>query len=114
MLLAAAMPALFRFVPNTHVRWRHALAGGLFVAIGFELAKRGLAWYLVQVPTYSLVYGAFATVPILLIWIYLGWVIVLLRRGDRRLCAEPADAHAAAARHARRALSPRAGSCCAN
>ena len=45
---------------------------------GFELAKRALAWYLVTVPTYSLVYGAFATVPILLLWIYLVWVIVLL------------------------------------
>ena len=71
------MAGLYHFVPNTHVRWRHALAGGLFVAIGFELAKRGLAWYLEQVPTYSLVYGAFATVPILLIWIYVSWVIVL-------------------------------------
>ena len=78
VLLAAGMAALFHFVPNTHVRWRHALAGGLFVAVGIEVAKRGLAWYLVQVPTYSLVYGAFATVPIFLIWIYLSWVIVLL------------------------------------
>ena len=60
------------------MRWRHALAGGLFVAVGFELAKRGLAWYVSLVPTYSVVYGAFATVPILLLWIYLGWVIVLL------------------------------------
>ncbi len=76
-LLAGAMTGLYHLVPNTHVRWRHALAGGLFVAIVFELAKRGLAWYLVKVPTYSLVYGAFATVPILLIWIYVSWVIVL-------------------------------------
>ena len=37
-----------------------------------------LAWYVSSVPTYSMVYGAFATVPILLLWIYLGWVIVLL------------------------------------
>jgi len=78
VLLAAAMTVLYRFVPNTHVRWHHALAGGLFVAIGFEFAKRWLAWYLLKVPTYSLVYGTFATVPILLIWIYVSWVIVLL------------------------------------
>jgi len=77
-LLAAAMSGLFHYVPNTYVRWRDALAGGLFVAIGFELAKRGFAWYIASVPTYSTVYGAFATVPIFLIWIYLGWVIVLL------------------------------------
>lgn len=77
-LLAAAMAALFHYVPNTEVRWRHALAGGVFVSAGFELAKKGLAWYLAQVPSYSTIYGAFATVPIFLIWLYLGWVIVLL------------------------------------
>ena len=78
LFLAAAMAGLFHYVPNTHVRWRHALSGGLFVAAGFELAKKGLAWYLSQVPTFAMVYGAFATLPIFLIWIYLGWVIVLL------------------------------------
>lgn len=78
LLLAAALAGLFHYVPNTHVRWRHALAGGAFSAVGFELAKRLLGWYLQTVPTYSVVYGAFATVPIFLIWIYLAWVIVLL------------------------------------
>jgi membrane protein len=78
MLLAGAMAGLFHYVPNTLVRWRHALAGGVFVSAGFELAKRGLGWYLSSVPMYTNVYGAFATVPILLVWIYLGWVIVLL------------------------------------
>lgn len=78
LLLAAAVTGLFRYVPNTHVRWRHAAAGGLFVAVGFEVAKKLLAWYLAAVPGLSLVYGAFATVPILLLWTYLGWVIVLL------------------------------------
>jgi len=77
-LLAAGLASLFHYVPNTHVRWRHALAGGVFAALGFELAKRLLGWYLAQVPTYSVLYGAFATVPIFLIWLYLGWVIVLL------------------------------------
>ena len=78
VLLAAAVSGLFHFVPNTHVRWRHARAGGVFVAVGMELAKKALGWYLSEVPTYAMVYGAFASVPILLIWIYLGWVIVLL------------------------------------
>lgn len=77
-LLAGGVAALFRFVPNTHVRWSHALAGGVFVGLGFEGAKRALGWYLGLVPTYSVMYGAFATVPILLLWVYLSWVIVLL------------------------------------
>ncbi len=77
-LLAAGMAALYRYVPNTHVRWGHAAAGGVFVAIGIELAKRLLSLYLGSVPTYSMVYGAFATLPILLVWIYVAWIIVLL------------------------------------
>jgi len=76
-LLAAGVAALYRYVPNTEVRWRHAVAGGVFVAAGLEVAKRGLAWYVGLMPTYSMIYGAFATVPILLLWIYVGWVIVL-------------------------------------
>jgi len=78
VLVAAGMAAMFRFVPNTHVRWGHAWIGGVFVSAGMELAKRGLALYVSSVPTYSVVYGAFATLPILLVWIYVVWVIVLL------------------------------------
>ena len=78
LMLAGAAAGLFHYVPNTAVRWRHAWAGGLFVAAGFEVAKKVLALYVDFVPTFSAVYGAFATAPILLLWIYLGWVIVLL------------------------------------
>ncbi|MBP9904590.1 MAG: YihY family inner membrane protein [Rhodoferax sp.] len=78
VLLAWGMAALYRYVPNTAVRWGHAWVGGLFVSAGFELAKRVLVFYLGKVPTYSVLYGAFATVPILLVWIYTAWVIVLL------------------------------------
>lgn len=77
-VLSLSVAALFHYVPNTYVRWRHALAGGVFVAMGFEFAKRLLAWYIGHVPTYSTLYGAFASLPIFLVWIYLGWVIVLL------------------------------------
>ncbi len=77
-LMAGGMAAMYHYVPNTDVKWAHAWAGGLFVSAGFELAKKILGLYLSNVPTYSLVYGAFATVPILLIWLYMAWVIVLL------------------------------------
>ncbi|WP_422623989.1 YihY family inner membrane protein [Rhodoferax sp.] len=78
VLLAWGMAALYRYVPNTRVHWAHAWAGGMFVSVGFEAAKKLLVIYLAKVPTYSVLYGAFATLPILLIWIYVGWVIVLL------------------------------------
>lgn len=78
LLVAAGMASMFHFVPNTSVRWGHAWMGGLFVSGCMEVAKKLLALYLSKVPTYSVVYGAFATLPILLVWIYLAWIIVLL------------------------------------
>jgi len=78
LLLAAAATGLFRYVPNTQVRWVHAWVGGFVVAVGIEVAKRGLVWYVGSVPTFNSVYGAFAIVPILLLWVYLMWVVVLL------------------------------------
>ena len=78
LLLASGMAALYRYVPNTHVKWPHAWSGGIFVAAGIEIAKKLLVIYIGMMPTYSAVYGAFAIVPILLVWIYVAWVIVLL------------------------------------
>ncbi len=77
ILLATGMAALYHYVPNTRVKWAHAWSGGIFVSVGFEVAKALLSWYLRSVPTYAAVYGAFATVPILLLWFYIAWVIVL-------------------------------------
>lgn len=78
LLLAAGVAAMYRYVPNTQVHWRDAWAGSLFVSLAMELAKKGLGLYLAKVPTYSVIYGTFATLPILLLWIYMAWVIVLL------------------------------------
>ena len=77
-LLAATVTGLYYYLPNTRVDWRHALTGGVAVALGLELAKNLLAFYLAQMPTYSAIYGAFSAVPILLVWIYVAWVVVLL------------------------------------
>ncbi len=77
-IMAAVLATVYRVVPHTPVRLAHALTGGLLAALTLELVKRLLAWYLSSVPAYSMIYGAFATVPILLIWIYLVWLVVLL------------------------------------
>jgi membrane protein len=77
-LLAGAVAGLYRYVPNTFVHWSHAWAGGLFVSVGIEVAKKALAWYVDAMSTFSAVYGAFSALPILLLWIYVGWVVVLL------------------------------------
>ncbi len=74
---AVAMGSLFYFVPNTPVRKRDAIVGGLLASIAFELGKRGFAAYLLHVPTYKTVYGAFALVPVFLLWVYLSWLVTL-------------------------------------
>jgi membrane protein len=77
LLLIGGVSALYKYVPYVHVPWRHALLGGTMVTLVTELARRLLTLYLASMPAYSTIYGAFATLPILLIWIYTAWVIVL-------------------------------------
>lgn len=78
VLLVACISGLYFYVPYTRVRWRHAITAGVMCGLGIEVAKKILTLYLAQIPTYSAIYGAFAAVPILLVWIYVAWVIVLL------------------------------------
>lgn len=77
LLSAVALTALFYFVPNTKVRRRDAIAGGLLASIAFELGKRGFAAYVLKVPTYKAVYGAFAAFPVFLLWVYFSWLVTL-------------------------------------
>ena len=98
LLVAAAWRALYRYVPNTDVSWRHAWAGGLFVAIGFEVAKRGLAWYVGLVPTYLGDLRRLRHVADLPAVDLPELGRRAAGRGDRRLCAEPADARGATGR----------------
>ncbi len=69
---------VFLIVPNRRVRVHHALAGALVSALLFEAAKRGFVLYVTRFPTYERLYGALATIPIFLVWIYVSWVVVLL------------------------------------
>lgn len=78
LLEVAAFTLLYAVVPNTRVPLRHALAGGLFSALLVEAAKKLFSLYVGAFPTYQLIYGAFATVPLFLLWIYVCWLIVLL------------------------------------
>ena len=73
----AALTLLYAVVPYRYVEPRHALASGILAGVLFEIAKRAFAIYLTKFPTYTLVYGAFATIPIFLVWLYVSWAVVL-------------------------------------
>ena len=77
VLSVVGLTAMFYFVPNTKVRRRDAIAGGLIASIAFELGKRGFAAYMLKVPTYKAVYGAFAAFPVFLLWVYFSWLVTL-------------------------------------
>ncbi|MFA7242096.1 MAG: YihY family inner membrane protein [Sulfuricellaceae bacterium] len=73
-----AFALLYWAVPNRPVRFSHALLAGMLAGIAFELMKKLFALYLAAFPTYTLVYGAFAAVPVFLAWVYLSWLVVLI------------------------------------
>ncbi|MBA4141552.1 MAG: YihY family inner membrane protein [Nitrosospira sp.] len=77
-LTSVAFSISYLIVPNRRVLWRHAIAGGVAAGVGFEIMKQGFAYYITSFPTYQAVYGAFAAVPIFLLWVYLSWLMVLL------------------------------------
>jgi membrane protein len=77
MLNVVAFALLYIVIPNRKVALKDALIGGVAAAVAFELMKRAFGLYVQLFPTYALIYGAFATVPIFLLWIYLSWIVIL-------------------------------------
>jgi membrane protein len=77
ILMGLSLSALFLVVPNRHIDWRDAVYGGFSAAIVLELLKNLLAWYVGRFPTYTMVYGTFAILPIFLLWLYFSWLVVL-------------------------------------
>jgi membrane protein len=72
-----ALAALYVYVPNRTVRWRDALLGGFVASACGEVIKRGFADYIAR-GSYTTIYGAFATLPLFLIWVYLSWLVTLV------------------------------------
>ncbi|WP_207459458.1 YihY family inner membrane protein [Azospirillum sp. SYSU D00513] len=68
---------LYLIIPNREVRWLDAAIGGAVASFLLEASKAGFAWYMREYPAYQTIYGALATVPIFLFWLYIAWSTVL-------------------------------------
>ncbi len=68
---------LYIIVPNVRVHFSDGLRGGFIAALLFEIARFTFALYIVKFPTYEFIYGAFAIIPIFLLWLYIFWLIIL-------------------------------------
>jgi membrane protein len=86
-LLLATLPYLSSFlsflliyllVPNTRVHFRSALSGALMASILFELSKYAFALYFTHFPVYQAIYGVLAIIPLLFIWVFVSWVVILV------------------------------------
>lgn len=77
-IMTALFALLYYAVPNRRVKRWHALAGGIFATLGFSLMQRLFGAFIISFPAYTVVYGAFAAVPIFLVWLYLSWSVVVV------------------------------------
>jgi membrane protein len=73
-----AFTALYVFIPNTKVRFKHAFYAGIFAASGFQLFQYMYVNGQIWVSKYNAIYGSFALIPLLLLWVQLSWVICLI------------------------------------
>ncbi len=86
-LLLASLPFLGSFlfflllyiiVPHTKVHFWSAVSGAMIATLLFEISKSAFALYFINFPVYQVIYGALAVIPLLFIWVFISWVVVLV------------------------------------
>jgi membrane protein len=101
LTLWGAFTFVYIFIPNTRVKVRSALIGGLIAAILWQTVGWGFARFVASSTQYYAIYSSFAILLLFLLWLHIGWVIVLLGaqvayahqhihffQGDRQLLAQ--------------------------
>ncbi len=77
MMIWGLFFAVYKWVPNRKVNWTPPLIGGLLTSVCWTLAKMGYGLYVTRVVAYNKIYGSLGAVPIILLWIYILWTVIL-------------------------------------
>ena len=78
LILSALFTFIFKFIPHTHVRFDSALVGGITAAVLWGIAGEIFTTFVAQSANYSAIYSSFAVLILFLLWLYAGWLIVLI------------------------------------
>ena len=89
LFTVAGFTVLYALTPARKVPWRYALVSGILAAAVFEAAMVGFGWYVDNVASYDVTYGALAAFPVFLLWIFLFWLIVLAGAAVTAALCEP-------------------------
>ncbi|NJN46870.1 MAG: YihY/virulence factor BrkB family protein [Candidatus Competibacteraceae bacterium] len=78
LLITGAFAFLYGFLPYTHVQWKAALIGGVFASVLWFTSGKIFAYFVVSSSNYSAIYSGFAGAVLFIIWLYVGWLIILV------------------------------------
>ena len=69
--------ALYIFMPNTKVKFRHALIAGILAGSAYQFFQYIYIGGQLSVARYNAIYGSFAALPLFLLWVHISWTICL-------------------------------------
>lgn len=78
LLWCIAFIALYKLMPNTHVKWRSTIIPGIMVGALFQLLQYLYIHYQILLSSYNAIYGSFAALPMFMIWLNISWIICLV------------------------------------
>jgi len=78
VLTTVSLWVIYIVLPKGVVSKKWAFIGSIIAALLFEFSKQIFVWSITTFPTYQVIYGALAVIPIFLVWVYLSWLIILL------------------------------------
>lgn len=72
-----ALLLVYVLVPNKKVKIYNAIIGSSIAVSLFWVLRKGFGYFMIKSATYKVLYGALATIPVFLVWMYLAWAVVI-------------------------------------